>query len=88
MSGVQQEVQVQQVTVREEVDLRHELSFLLNDNIIRICLRQAHLVRPTVHETCSICDTSVNILLFTAAIWKPRRPCAVLSLETQVAQIP
>ena len=36
MSGVQQEVQVQQVAVREEVEnLRHELSFLLNDHVIR-----------------------------------------------------
>ena len=63
MSEGQQEVQVQQGASREEVEnLRREfsLSLLLKDDFIRLCTRQANLVRPKIHQVSS-CDMSVNI---------------------------
>ena len=38
------------------------LSLLQEDRFIRICLRQADVARPKIHEKFSSCDTSVNLL--------------------------
>ena len=49
------------------------VSLLLEDRIIRICSRQADLVRPKVLQKFSSGDENVITLMFTVVIMKPKR---------------
>ena len=62
------------------------LRFLLKDRIIRICIRQADLVRQKNHQKFNSCDMSVNILTVHCRNLETET-LAVRSLEAHVVPI-